>query len=171
MEKYGGETKHGGSGAGTAALCLFRLLLLRSTDRTCICAGAAFETCVCINLILAVALCDCTDRTCICTCTALNASITDRVCHDLLPPVKIDVVVMCAGERSTTLQSLLYHIFRKNQEVFKNIFAFLIFRQICTFFISQTHPRFTDMPDSGQQAGIFCAQILYKGRLLWYDKG
>ncbi len=73
------------------------LLLLRSTDRTCICAGAALETCVRINLILAVALRDRADRTCICTCTALDASIADYVCHDLLPPVKM-IMWLCVPE-------------------------------------------------------------------------
>lgn len=34
-----------------------------------------------------------------------------------------------------TLQSLLYHIFGKNQGVFKNIFPFFIFLQFCTVFV------------------------------------
>lgn len=36
-----------------------------------------------------------------------------------------------------TLQSLLYHIFGKNQGVFKNIFLFCIFLQFCTIFVRQ----------------------------------
>ena len=70
------------SGTAEALWFTVQLCLLRRTDGTCICAGAALETCVRINLILAVALCDCADRTCICTCTALDASITDSVCHN-----------------------------------------------------------------------------------------
>ena len=78
------EKQYGGSETGTAVRVhdTAGLLLLRCADRTCICASAAFETCLCINHVLAVALRDRADRTCICTCTALDASITDSVCHN-----------------------------------------------------------------------------------------
>ena len=87
MEKYGGRYGSGkkqstAAPEGTAVLCFFRLLLLRSTDRTCICTCAALEASICVDDVLAVALSDRADRTCICTCTALDACITDSVCHN-----------------------------------------------------------------------------------------
>ena len=127
MKKYGGSTefrgkKHGSSASGTAVLHFpAGLLLLRCADRTCICACAALETCICVDDVLAVTLRDCADRTCVCTCTALDASITDYVCHGLLPPV-IVMWWFVFRERSTALLPYCI-IFSEKIKWFSKIFS------------------------------------------------
>ena len=48
---------------------------------TCSCAASALDACVCVDLVLAFALCDCTYWALTLTCTTHNTLITNLVCH------------------------------------------------------------------------------------------
>ena len=58
-----------------------RLLSLGSLNGTYACASAAIDAVVCIDNILAVALCDAAYGTFVCASTACDAIIGNLICH------------------------------------------------------------------------------------------
>lgn len=69
------------------------LSLLRSTYGAGLCACAAIYTSVCIDLVLAITLCDSACRTTLCTSTTADAVFTDLISHFKNPPSFIEIPI------------------------------------------------------------------------------
>ena len=58
-------------------------------NRTCVCASAALDALVCVDLVLAVAFNNSAYRASIYTSAARNASVGNLVCHTYVPPLDL----------------------------------------------------------------------------------
>ena len=101
-----------------------KLLSLGCAYGTYVCAGTAVNAGVSVDNVLAVALGNCVYGTFACASTAADALIGNNVSHSYVPPkIYGNLIVLI----------ILYHNFRKKQEVI--IYFFVLFIRYCKSFV------------------------------------